>query len=52
MNVSGGTLASDFTQADGNSYTAIFTADDAGGNHSARCPWQPIATVTPPVTMV
>ncbi|TRU04378.1 MAG: calcium-binding protein [Microcystis aeruginosa Ma_MB_F_20061100_S19] len=28
MNVSGGTL-SDFTQVDGNSYTAIFTADDA-----------------------
>jgi Ca2+-binding RTX toxin-like protein len=28
VNVSGGTL-SDFTQVDGNSYTAIFTADDA-----------------------
>ncbi len=28
MSVSGGTL-SDFTQVDGNSYTAIFTADDA-----------------------
>ncbi|MGV2389689.1 MAG UNVERIFIED_CONTAM: Ig-like domain-containing protein [Microcystis novacekii LVE1205-3] len=38
MNVSGGTL-SDFTQVNGNSYTAIFRRRCCG-NHSARCPWQ------------